>query len=98
MKEMKPVRDSRERMDMCLNCKKPVSKCYGNCSLNDEVSEEDLLFSYKGKADRSRIIELIKEGVIDTKIAKMVGCSNKTVGEVRKKLGLPPVRKHSKKG
>ena len=95
---MTPVRDSRERMDMCLNCKKPASKCYGNCSLKTEVTEEDLLFSYKGKVNRSRIIELVKQGIVDTEIAKIVGCSNKTVGEVRNKLGLPPVRKHSKKG
>lgn len=93
---MNPVGDSRERMDMCLNCKKPASKCFGNCSLDEEVSEEDLLFSYKGKVDRGRIIELIKEGVIDTEIAKMVGCSNKTVWDIRRKLGYPPVRKHSK--
>lgn len=73
--------NQKEDIDLCLNCKLPASKCFGNgyCyggKRNNKVH---------GKFDREEFLKACQEGTTTTQIARILGVARSTVTKWKKK-------------
>lgn len=91
--------DSREHIDMCLNCEKPFcNNCFGSLR-----SVKDTVRSPAGELNIRYDLPLRKKDLLvvmeyptcrtDKEIAEKIGITLQEVNRIRHKLGLPPIRK-----
>ena len=71
----------QEKIDICLNCKKPQKACAGCVDWLDGGA-------YREHDTRKAIRELHSRGLVDREIAAEIGKSPSTVQKIRAKMGL----------
>lgn len=91
--------DSREHIDMCLNCTRPQCvNCFGSLrrvtdTVRSPVENLNIDYSIPLSWEEERLVEMYPTASGDRDIAEVIGYSVSQIGKMRKRLGLPQLRK-----